>query len=124
MAGGRLLGCASHSRERSRTASCARPASANVYSHADADELAGNVAAEGPEGIAHAVGEPPFTLPHFKMHNQLSSHGPDGSAAGHSARRRDRILLANNGIVQIVFAGGRVGGPREQGRRQRRAFPK
>ena len=36
----------------------------------------------------------------------------------------NRILLADNGIVEIVFPGGREGWPREQDRRQRRAFPK
>jgi hypothetical protein len=41
-------------------------------------------------------------------------------------RRRDirrvgenRILLANNGIVEIVFAGGREGGASDEDRRQR-----
>ena len=96
----------------------------DLVAFADADELAGNMAAEGPEGIAHAVGEPPFNLPHFKMHNHFRRMVA-------MDRRRDirrvgenRVLLANNGIVEIVFAGGRVGGPREQDRRQRPAFPK
>jgi hypothetical protein len=49
----------------------------------------------------------------FKMHNHFRRMVA-------MDRRRDirrvdenRILLANNGIIEIVFAGGRVGGPRE-----------
>jgi hypothetical protein len=38
---------------------------------ADADELAGHMAAEGPEGVADAAGEPPHDFPHFEMHDDL-----------------------------------------------------
>ncbi len=38
---------------------------------ADADELAGHMAAEGPEGVADAVGEPSHDFPHFEMHDDL-----------------------------------------------------
>ena len=37
----------------------------------DADELAGHVAAERPERVADAVGEPPLELPNFEMHDDL-----------------------------------------------------
>ena len=88
---------------------------------ADADELAGHMAAEGPEGIAHAVGEPPFELPHFEMHDDL------GRVVAMDRRRdvrrvgENRVLLADDRIVEIVLAGSRVSGPSDEDRRQRRA---
>ena len=36
-----------------------------------ADEFAGHVAAEGPEGVADAVGELSHDFPHFEMHDDL-----------------------------------------------------
>ena len=86
---------------------------------ADADELAGHMAAEGPEGVADAVGEPPFELPHFEMHDDLRR-------VVAMDRRRDvrrvgqnGVLLADDRIVEIVFAGGRESGAGDEDRRQR-----
>ena len=73
---------------------------------ADADELAGHVAAEGPEGVADAVGEPSLELPDFQMHDDL------GRVIAMDRRRhvrrvgQDRVLLADDRLGEIVLARG------------------
>jgi hypothetical protein len=49
---------------------------------ADANELAGHVAAEGPEGIADAVSKPPLQLANLEMDDDLGR-----MIAGRSAHR-------------------------------------
>ena len=91
---------------------------------ADADELARNMAAESPEGVADPIGEPPFELPHFEMDHDL------GRVVAMDRRRHIRrvgengVFLADDRIVEIVLAGGGQGGPGEEDRRQRHARPK
>ena len=91
---------------------------------ADADELARHLAAEGPEGIADAVGEPAFDSLHFEMHDHL------GRVVAMDRRRHIRrvgengVFLADDRIVEILFAGGRESGPREQDSRQRQRLTK
>ena len=88
---------------------------------ADANELAWHMAAESPERIADAVGKPPFELPDFQMHDDL------GRVIALDRRRdiwrvgQNRVLLADNRIVEIVVAGGSESRPGHEDRGQHRA---
>ena len=87
---------------------------------ADADELARNMAAESPEGVADPVGEPPFELPHFEMDDDL------GRVVTMDRRRdirrvgENRVLLADDRIGEVVLARSPVSGPGHEDRRQDR----
>ena len=75
--------------------------------------LPGHVSAEGPERVAHAVGEPPLQLADFQMDDDL------GRVIAMDRRRdvgrvgQDRVLNADDRIGEILFARGRESGASE-----------
>jgi hypothetical protein len=82
---------------------------------ADADELARHVAAEGPEGIAHAVGEPPLQFADFQVNDDLGRMIAV-DRRGHVRRiGQHGVLFADDRLSEVFRAGGGESGPREQG---------
>ena len=86
----------------------------DLVAFADADEFARHMAAESPECVAHAVGKPPFDFPDLQMHDDL------GRMIALDRRRniwrigQDRVFLANNRSVEVLFARGAESGAGKQ----------
>ena len=65
--------------------------------------------AEGPEGVAHAVGEPALDFPYFQMHDDF------GRMVAMDRRRHvrrvghRRVLRADDRIGEVFFARGAHG---------------
>ena len=88
---------------------------------ADANELARHMPAERPERIADAVGKPPFELPDFQMHHDLRRMLPVDRRRNVRRVGQSRVLLADNGIVEVILARCPESGPGDEDRSQRRA---
>ena len=68
--------------------------------------LPGHVAAECPERVAHAVGEPPLELPNFEMHDDLRRMVALDRRRNVGRVGQDGILDADDRIGEVFFARG------------------
>ena len=83
---------------------------------ADADELAGHMTAEGPEGVAHAVGEPSFDFLDLEMHDDLGRVVTGYRRRDVRGVGQDRVLFADDRVGQVLFARGGIGADGEHRR--------
>ena len=75
--------------------------------------LPGHVSAEGPEGIAHAVGKPPLQLPDFEMHDDLGRVVAMDRRRHVRRVRQDRVLDPDDRIGEVLLTRGRESGASE-----------
>ena len=86
---------------------------------ADADELAGHVAAESPEGVTHAVGKPPLELADLQMDDDLGRVIAMDRRRNVRRVRQHRGLFAHDRIGEVLVARGGKGRARKQRGRNR-----
>ncbi len=83
---------------------------------ADTDELAGHMAAEGPERVADAVGEPTFQLSHFQMDDNFRRMIAMDGGRNVGCVAQHGVLDADNRISEVLLARRRKDRAGEEGR--------
>ena len=75
---------------------------------AHADEFAGNLAAESPEGIADAIGQPAFDFLDFEMDDHLGRVFPRDGRRNRGRVGQDGVFLADDFFGGVFLAAART----------------